>query len=349
MFKIPRIKVKVLQEQRDKLISVFESGELMLGGDLDLFETKLKQELNQDHCILTVNGFSAIVLAIHALNIRGKNILMPAISTCFAISNAIRASGNVPVFTDVEASTGNLDSRAALVLYNETGYDLMITPNHFGIASAIKELKSIGVPVIEDCAQSFLTNSHRNSEADMQVCSFYPTKIINAIDGGAILTRNKIYADNIRDRVYYEQQERDDEVVRFNFRMPNIHASIGLLYLSEKETVESRYKQIINQYKAIIQKFDTISLLENTTPNDEFLYKFVLCFENNEKLDKFMSDMMEAGIEGSKEILAIVELTDQFPNAQKLYQTTCSIPLYEELTNEEVELVCSTMENSISA
>ena len=176
MYKIPRLKINITQKETKSLLNAFQCGELVLGSDLNKFKKKLTKLFNKKYCLLTTNGFAAILSVILSTKIKEKNILIPAVSTCFSFFNAIKASGNYPVCADVELESGNIDYMSALKKYKIKKYKLIISPNHFGIPSKIKALQSIGVQITEDCAQSFFTNTNLNSPANFQIFSFIPPK-----------------------------------------------------------------------------------------------------------------------------------------------------------------------------
>lgn len=347
MHKIPRFRLNITPDETKSLLNSFRQGELVLGKDLDKFKKNLSKLFNKNYCALTANGFTSILLAILSTNTKGKNILIPAISTCFSFFNAIKASGNYPLFADVELESGNIDYSSASKEYKNKKYDLIISPNYFGIPSKIKKLKSIGVPVIEDCAQSFFTNAKLSSSADLQIFSFYPTKIINAIDGGAVLTDNKIAAQYIEKRIYYADQFKPDAITRYNFRMPNIHASVGLSALRRKNETEKKYKYIIKRYREVLNSFDNCSLLGQKESENVILSKFIIKFHDKTTRNKFIATMKKKEVPCMNEFIPLVNLAKSYKNSSLLLNTISSIPLYESLTMPEINYICKCLHQAL--
>ena len=186
MLTIPRYRIKLTQKTIKTCIDSINNGELAIGDDIDKFEKELSKMFGKKYCISTINGFASIFLVILANKIKEKNILVPAISTCFSFINAIKASGNKPIYTDVEIKTGNMDFSSALKMCSKHNCKLIISPNHFGIPSAIDNLKRSKIPIIEDCAQSFLTCAKSKSSAWGNI-STYPTEI-SALSGTGLIT-----------------------------------------------------------------------------------------------------------------------------------------------------------------
>jgi len=335
---IPRIKFNLTNEHKISLLKAFDAHELVTGRAIKLFEDSLRKKMKKKYCITSSNGFSSLLLAIHATKLKNKRILTSALSTCFAIPNAILASGNIPVYCDVDPDSGNIDVKEAEKIFKIKPFDAIVSPNYFGILSDIQQLKKFKVPVIEDCAQSFMSNMQVVSVADMQVFSFYPTKVVNAIDGGAILTNDVNQYKIIKSKVYYGDQFVNDNVVRYNHRMINIHAAIGLVSLSRIKKVIKRHHQIAEAYKQVIQSHKKVSYLGSENSRN-ILYKFLLKFQSANECQDFIRTMKKADVHCDREFVILTK-KKKFVSATRLLNTTCSVPLYETLTEKEIKYIC---------
>jgi dTDP-4-amino-4,6-dideoxygalactose transaminase len=266
---------------------------------------------------------------------------MPAASTCFAIYNAILASGNKVVFADVDENSGNIFPESVKDIISKQGVDVIISPNYFGIPSDIEDLKTFGIPIIEDSAQSFLTNKMIGCRGDVSVFSFYPSKIINGIDGGAMLTDDDYWADRIRDIVYYNHQSETSSTARFNYRLPNINAAYCLRSLDVIEEVSIRLKAIYHSYtkecNAAGIGFLGSKNIDQTIPN-----RFVLSMNSNQRTENTSSLLKEMSIRTLKELLNI-DPEKSFKKAQKLTDTSISIPFHYDLKQEEVSTIINTI------
>lgn len=340
---IPRIRLNITEQQVDILTTTFQAGQLVTGVHCELFKQELSSIFNLKNVTLTANGFSAIFLAIKALGVRKKKVLIPSIATCYAIKKAVLSSDNFPVYVDSSINSPNIDEEDALKIYKKKGFDIIISPNYFGIQSPIKALKKFNVPIIEDCAQSFLTSSNIKSLSDIKVFSFYPTKIMNAIDGGAILTDNNELTERANASSYYYTDNLNIE--QYNFRMPNIHAAVGLESLKNLNNIKSKYKNIIDKYVGIVNRFPNINYLHSRN-KDEILYKFILKFQSTIQCKMFCDYMNKNGIECAKEL--ILMKNGKHLNAQNLIDMHCSIPLYESLSESEVDFVCYELNNALT-
>lgn len=349
---LPRFRVAPGEQEIAILAGQMRSGELMVGSCLELFEEALKQALGRKHCAAVANGFAAIHLALEATGIRGRNVLLPAVSTCFAPLQAVAASGNRAIFADVDPSTAGLSVESCRESLRDEPAAIIVTPNHFGIASDVAGLAALGLPVIEDSAQSFLTNTLVPSTADLTVCSFYPSKWINAIDGGAVLTDHLPYDERIRDRRYYDHQTGDDGIRRYNYRLADIHAALGLFWVQRTRALIRRSEEISGRYREVVSEFEGVGILGGGRSDRAVYQKFVLRFPSGPRRDRFVDRMSRRGIPCGAELLGLTTpgvVSRRYPHAARLIETTASIPLYPALTDPEVERVGRELRAALEA
>lgn len=346
MYKIPRIRIPKFQSQLKNINLSVEENELVYGSSIDQFGESIRQLFNRKHIGLCNSGNSALLLSLMSLNIRNMKVLIPVASTCFAIENAVLSSNNVPVYCDLNNIDGNLDVVHAKKLYSQNKFDAIISPNHFGNLSNISKLKDIGVPVIEDCAQSFLSSMNLKSDADIQVLSFYPTKIMNAIDGGAILTDDTNTIEKINDYKYYGDQVVVDNVPRLNLKMNNINASYGLGTLKHILEINEAYIKLFNDYYDIVSEYSNISILKNNS--SRLLYKFVLKFDSRNRKRIFDRKMHGNKIETSNELMFLNNQLELYRGANSLVGTTSSIPYYYSLNSNEIGFIKDKLIESLN-
>lgn len=344
---IPKYKLNISQKEVDSITRSARYGTFVIGSEICQFEKELAQLFNRKYCFTSLNGFTAILLSLLALGIKNKKVLLPAVSTCFSMVNAIKASGNTPVFSDVEVGSGNIDVESAKNIMKIDGFSCIVSPNHFGILSNITKLKGLGVPVIEDGAQSFFSNLIGANTSDMLILSFYPTKMINAIDGGAILIDNDLFADKINNLISYRDQLNEESSIRYNFKLPNIHAVVGLQSLARRKKIAEKYQYIANFYSKAVSNSNIVSILGMQNTSKMLLRQFILKFRNEELLLEFIKKMNVMGISSSRELLFITNKNSNFKNAKKIISETCSIPMYEKLSKQDVKYISSSIRQAL--
>ena len=268
------------------------------------------------------------------MGLKNKKILLPAVSTCFSFLNAVKATDNLPVFCDVDLVSGNLDLESVEKTFHEIGFDAILSPNHMGKVLNTKKLEKYNVPIIEDCAQSFLSSTIKKSESTVQVFSFYPTKVANGIDGGAILTDNEALHNKLKDIVNYNNQYVNDGIIRYNCKLSNINATflLGNLAILDKYKQRNTKKQI-----QLYKKLNKNRLNILFYPINTFNFRILVSFQNESERDMFLSEFSNLGI--SREFIYLTDDNITRLNARCLVNKTCSLPLYHDLQDEEISFI----------
>lgn len=232
---LPKLKISPLPFEDKLIVDAFRANQLVTGPHIDLFEKGLADVFHFTYANTVSSGFAGLFLALKSLKLKSARVVVPAVSTCQAITNAVLANGFEVVFCAIDPNHLSLAEGALSGLFHEKAFDVIIAPSHFGIPAPIVAYKKYGVPVIEDACQAFYTRTTLQSHADIMVLSFYPTKQFNCIEGGAVLYNSQDKAEIIQDLRYYDHQTGFDGKPRYNFRMANLHAAFGCLALEKLE------------------------------------------------------------------------------------------------------------------
>src|SRR3954471_2569826 len=195
---------------------VLDNGQFILGPEVKAFETEFAAYLGAGHAIGVANGTEAITVALRALGVGpGDEVVVPSF-TFWASAEAIPPTGAVPVFCDVDPDTMCVTAetvKAALTPKTKA----VIAVHLFGNLAPVAEIAALGVPVLEDAAQSagstFDGGGRPGGLGTIATWSFFPSKNLGAFgDGGAVTTNDDALADRVRmlrfhgswDKVTYE-------------------------------------------------------------------------------------------------------------------------------------------------
>jgi dTDP-3-amino-3,4,6-trideoxy-alpha-D-glucose transaminase len=220
-----------LRAEMDAAIArVIDSGKFILGPEVEAFEREFAGYCGAGHAIGVANGTDALTIALRALGVGpGDEVVVPSF-TFYASAEAIPPTGARPVFCDVDPETMCVTPetvRAALTPRTKA----VIAVHLFGNVAPVAEIEALGVPVIEDAAQSAgsITAAGRpGALGTLATFSFFPSKNLGCFgDGGAITTRDGALADRVRmlrfhgswDKVTYEH-------VGYNSRLDELQAAI---------------------------------------------------------------------------------------------------------------------------
>lgn len=292
------------------------------------------------------SGTAALHLTLLALGIgKDDEVVIPSY-VCTALWHAVSYTGAKPVLADCEEETGNVAvASVKSCLTDKTR--AVIVPHLFGQAADIGELIRLGVPVIEDCAQSLGSRYHgalTGTFGTAAIYSFYATKVIAAGEGGMVVSRNAKLIDTIRDLRDYD--EKDNLVQRFNYKLTDLQAAL----------VRSQLKKLpffIDGRRRLARSYDDILREENIAPpvrkpaRDHIYYRYVFSLGD---ADSFIKEMEQQGVSCRRPIYRPLHQytgSSGCEIAESLWRRSVSIPLYPDLTEEEVAMVISALANSL--
>jgi len=294
----------------DAIDSTFVSS---VGAYVDQFEEKIKEITGAKAAIATVNGTSALHIALHAIGVGNGDEVITQPFSFVATANAISYTGAKPIFLDVDAETLGLSPVAvknflinhaektnAGCINRQTGKIIKaIVPMHtFGIPTRISEIVKIadefGIRVIEDSAESlgsFSNGIHTGRFGKLGIFSFNGNKTITCGGGGAVITDDIDLGKRIKHitttaKIPHQWEYKHDEV-GFNYRMPNLNAAMACAqlellpeFLIQKQNLTKAYSKFFKQYG--------ISLIEGQKLDKPNYWLNAILLKDSEEKEKFL-------------------------------------------------------------
>ena len=291
------------------------------GPKISEFENKVANFVGAENGIATVNGTSALHIALVLSGVRQGDEVITQALTFVATANAIRYCNAEPIFVDVdqdtlgmsphalrrwlEENTFNKDSKT----YNKNtnSHISACLPMHtFGLPCRIVEIadvcKEFNIALIEDTAESlgsFVNGVHTGNFGLSSAFSFNGNKIITTGGGGLIATNDNHLAKRAKHltttaKIPHDFEYWHDET-GYNYRMPNINAALGLAQMENFKLILERKRKIAEGYRSFFSKtnFQFIEPIKNTTTN--FWLNAVIT--NDRKLrDEFLKKTNKAGV-----------------------------------------------------
>lgn len=241
---VPAAKIQFLPEDRtwivERIEEVLTSGQLTLGKYGAQFEQSFAKFCGTQHAIAVNSGTSSLEIILRALDISGKDVLVPT-NTFFATAAAVIHAGGRPVWLDMDADSFAVrpDEVERRLTPKTAG---LIVVHIGGIVSArMPELQQLaqrkGLWLVEDAAHAHGSSVNGVKAGGFGIAgsfSFYPTKVMTSAEGGMIVTSDSRINDEAR--VYRDQGKASftqNAHVRlgYNWRMSEPHAIIGLRHL----------------------------------------------------------------------------------------------------------------------
>lgn len=354
--KVPFVSVqRQYNEMRDEINfaiqNVLESGSYVLGPEVDEFEKALAKICGTSFCATVANGTDALVISMKVLGIGpGDEVIVPT-NSFIASAGAVVQTGATPVFCDVNDDF-NID--AGDVEQRITVKTKAIMPVHLtGRPADMSEVKSLAnkydIYVIEDAAQAIgasLNGEKVGSMGDIAAFSLHPLKNLFVIgDGGFITTQcPKIY-EKIKTLRNHGLIDRNTCCSwGMNSRLDTIHCAIGLQKVKVFDDITSRFRKVAHLYKAGLQ--NVVDVPKETKGMFSVYHNFVIKCDHRDDLHEFLAmngieTKMHYPILLHKQPAAVAlrDVERGFPNAEKLNAMQLSLPIFPEITMEEVNYV----------
>lgn len=321
-----------------KLSKVILKGEHSIGENIEIFEKKISEIVKLENVCCVSNGFSSIFISLRALEINiGDRVILPVASSCHSIRNAVLATGAKPYYIDLKPNMPVSDYSNLKNLPPNT--KAIISINHFGFLDEVYKFQ-IGIPVIEDSAHSFgLENDFEDKVCS--ITSFYPTKIINSIDGGAIYSKSKDFIEKCKDLRSYDY--KFDQKLRYNFKLSNINATLGNIQLAKYYYLIKRRKMISKKFFEAIKNSEIVDL--SIYDNVKIFYKFPILFKKNIDLSIIKKTTDKLKIPILKALIFNDSNTKNFKNANSIVNRLYLIPCYPELNKKEIKFIYNELKN----
>jgi perosamine synthetase len=277
---------------------------------------------------------------------KGDEIIIPSY-TCTAVLNAVNYVNAKPVLVDIDPATFNITPALIKKKLSRRTKAIILT-HAFGYPADINGIMKLGVSVIEDCAQGIgakYKGRPVGSRGIISIFSLYATKMITSAEGGMLCTDNKRLADLARD--LNNPDLRDSYKVRYNYKMSDLAAGLGLSQLRKLDYFLKRRYAIAASYK---EAFSHLPLeLQRAIPNTKpSYYRFVLCTPG---ADKLIALAKRRGVVFDRPVYKplhrYLKLKGGFSNTDYVWQRAVSIPIYPALARDEISKIIDIVQTGI--
>jgi len=344
------------QELESAFRKVLESGQFILGSEVEEFEKNAANFLKIKYAIGVRNGTDALTIALKALNIGAGDEVITTPFTFFATAETIAMIGAKPVFVDVEDTTLNIDVRKIEEKINSK--TKAILPVHiFGQGAKMEEIIEIAkrhqLKVIEDTAQGF--GSKRNGKylgtfGDIGTFSFFPTKNLSCLgDGGLIVTQDDLlYEMGKKLRVHGSSKKYYHDFLGYNSRLDALQAAFLNVKLNYIEKWNERRRGIAKIFDAELKPY--VKVPEVDAGNEHIYHQYTIRTDKRDSLSDFLH---KKGIATQVHYPVPLHLQPalgylgykkgDFPVAERAAKEVLSLPIFPELMDQEVEYIVSSI------
>lgn len=334
-------------------LGVLRSGRYVLGEEVTALEQEFAAYCGAKHAIAVNTGTSALHIALLAAGIKAGDEVITSPFTFVATAAAIRYIGARPVFVDIDPKTFTIDpSQIERAITRRTK---AIVPVHlYGQMADMAPIMAIaakhGLAVIEDACQAHGASYDGQGAGSMGVSgcfSFYPGKNLGACgEGGIVVTSDNEQARLMRMLRDWGQDRRYHHVLEgYNYRMDAIQGAILRVKLRELEnwTEARRYRARI--YGQLLAG-GPVELPVEAAGRRHVWHIFAVRTRDRDQLQKFLANEgVETGLHYPVPVHLQPSYADlghepgDFPEAEAAANSVLSLPLYPELSIQEVEII----------
>jgi dTDP-4-amino-4,6-dideoxygalactose transaminase len=340
------------------ILDVLAKQHFILGENVAALEEEIAAYCDVPYAVGVASGTDALILALKAAGVGpGDEVIVPAF-TFVATADSVSSLGATPIFADVDARTWTIDTDSLDSVVTKT--TKAIIPVHlYGQAANIKAVSSFAerhnLVVIGDVAQALgcrYDGAPVASCGDFGCLSFFPSKNLGGYgDGGMIVTRDAEHAATLKmlrshgSRVKYHSQ-----VQGWNSRLDEIQAAVlrvKLPYLDRWNTARAEKAAL---YSELLSQVEGVILPEMMPDSTHVFHQYTIEVSNREEVQQ---ELTQIGVQTAVHYPVPLHLQPMYkhlgykkgdlPRAEWAATHVLSLPIYPELTTQQIEHVCTSL------
>ncbi len=348
----------IATEIQEAILGVIEKSDFILGKELEAFEKEFAEYCKVKYAVGLDNGTSALEMALRAYGIGDNDEVITTANTFIATASAIAFTGARPVLVDIDPDTYNLNP--TLVESAITNKTKAIMPVHiYGQSADMDRIMDIArkrrLVVIEDACQAhgaIYKEKHVGSIGDAAAFSFYPAKNLGAYgDGGILITNNNEISEKVKMlRNYGQKQKYHHLFLAYNRRLDTIQAAILRVKLKKLDSWNESRRKAAQQYAELLKDNKSIITPIEMEYSKHIYHLYVVRVVNRDFVQQKLS---ESGISTGVHYPIPIHLQPayeylgykrgDFPITEKYANEILSLPMFPELTKEQIEYVVQTL------
>ena len=348
----------IKDEVNREFVGVMEKGAFILGENVDLFEKEFAGYCGVKCGVGVNSGTDALLLSLRALGICEGDEVISVPNTFVSTIDAISHNHATPVLVDIEPETYNIDvtkvedkitrKTKAILIVHMYGHPIDMDP-------LLEVARENDLYVVEDASHAHgaeYKGRRVGSLGDCACFSFYPSKVLGAHgDAGIVVTDDEKLAEEIRLlRNYGEKRKYHHLLIGYNSRLDELQATLLRIKLRYVDKWIAMRRKNAEMYNRLLH-----GLSQVIPPTEKRYVKHVYCYYviRCRDRDELKAWLIKNGISVSMHYPIPIHLQEcykhlkynegSFPVAEKPAKEILSLPMFPELTDTEIEYVCSNI------
>jgi dTDP-4-amino-4,6-dideoxygalactose transaminase len=336
---------------------VVERADFILGHDVEAFEAEFAAYCETAHAVGMDSGLSALELGMRALGIGPGDEVLTPVNSFIASSSAISMTGATPVWVDADPETYNIDPEAVAAAITPRTRAIMVVhlygqPVDMDAIGALA--RDRGLKLVEDACQAHgarWAGRRVGSFGDVAAFSFYPGKNLGAYgDGGMLTTADPELADRVRMmRNYGQRRKYEHATMAWNRRLDTLQAAVLRVKLRHLDEWNEARRRHAERYDRLLGGSELV--LPTTVSGAEHV--FHLYVVQTPRRDDLLGHLRQRGVGAGLHYPVPIHLQEayrdrgmgpgSFPVTEAIASRVLSLPMYPELTPEQIDHVAGTI------
>lgn len=359
---IPVFRPSFGEEELEALREPFRTGWIGLGPKTKEFEERFAEFIGTRFAVALNSGTAALHLALKVLEIEGMEVITTPM-TFISTNHAILYNKGIPVFTDIEPDTLNIDPTE--IRKSITSKTMAILVMHYGghacdMDPILRIAKERNLRVVEDAAHGCggeYRGQKLGSLGDLACFSFHAVKNLSTGEGGMITTDDpELYGRLMKLRWMgiskdtWAREEKDKkyswyyevEEIGFKYHMNDIAAAIGIVQLGKLDKMNQRRKEISERYNQGLKDLDWLETPIVKPYASPSHHNYVIKTEKRDRLNLYLQEKgISTGVHyiPNNHYQMYRGCKGKTPVADSVWKRVLTLPLFPDLKDEEVDLI----------
>ena len=344
---------EIKKEILESIGKLLDSGQFILGEETQKFEKRFAELCQTKYALGVGNGTDTMILSMRALGIGAGDEVITAPNSYLASASSIALAGATPVFADVREDY-NIDPEKieqAITKKTKAIIPVHLTGRPADMDAIMAIAKKYNLHVIEDAAQAVgakYKNKSVGSFGTTGSFSLHPLKNLAACGDGGVITTNDdvLYSYLTKARTHGHSSRDEVDFWSFNTRIDNLQSAILNVKFNELEKWNNRRRAIASMYREALKHLP-IYLPTDTADEYAVYHTFII---QSDRRDVLMQFLLQHGVDTKIHYPVPIHLQKaaaylgykkgDFPVTEKQCETILSLPVFPQLTDDEVNYVC---------